>query len=293
MTSPLVTIIIPTYNRLDSLRQTVESVRRQRYPAVELIVVDDGSTDGTAEWLNASGIRVLQTGGRRGPSRARNLGIGEAAGEYVWFLDSDVILPDEELIARMVAQFSSRPETGSLGGEIVMHENDHDRAYGRQVLWNASNVRVTAERGKDGLVPCDYLATCNCFTKREYLARIGGFDERFVFGAEDMDLGVRLKQLGLANYLCFDLSVHHFHARTGRYEGETARYQHTRVQFARKHYRIPRLLLMFGADLVSSISFYLLLTPKLAVMAMQRRRITRQNLAGGWYLLRPYLKPTL
>jgi len=87
---PLFSVVIPTYNRLSLLRGTFESVRRQSYSDFELIVVDDGSTDATRDWLTShkGAVRVIEQS-NRGPGAARNLGVREARGDYVAFLDSD------------------------------------------------------------------------------------------------------------------------------------------------------------------------------------------------------------
>jgi GT2 family glycosyltransferase len=269
--------------------KTIESIRRLSGRNYEVIVIDDGGDDGSPEALaGMDEVRVLVNEIRQGPSCGRNRGLREARGEYVWFLDSDVILPDEHLLERMVAAFSANPCTGSLGGEIVVHEQQTDRAYGRNVRWNAHNVRVTAHADDVGPVPCDYLATCNCFTRKEYAQKLNGFDERFIFGAEDMDFGVRILELGYQNYLQHDLAVLHYHEKKGRYSDETVRYQTTRIVFARKHYGRTRILAMMMVDAVSFLIFYLLLVPKLAMMIISCREIASQNLTGGWNILMPY-----
>lgn len=90
MTAPLFSIIVPTYNRCDLLRQAVESVWNQMLPDYELIVVDDGSTDGTREYLRSIEycVNVLYQA-NRGPGSARNRGIEAATGDWIVFLDSD------------------------------------------------------------------------------------------------------------------------------------------------------------------------------------------------------------
>jgi glycosyltransferase involved in cell wall biosynthesis len=88
--SPLVSVVIPTYNRAGMLQRALDSVYAQTYEPIEIIVVDDGSTDATGEILkrNATRIRAIQ-GQHRGASNARNLGMAAAQGTYISFLDSD------------------------------------------------------------------------------------------------------------------------------------------------------------------------------------------------------------
>lgn len=90
MKQPLVSVIIPTYNRAGTIGKAVSSALEQSYPATEVIIVDDGSTDDTAAALAAFGdrIRVIRQA-NAGPSAARNRGAAGAHGEYIAFLDSD------------------------------------------------------------------------------------------------------------------------------------------------------------------------------------------------------------
>jgi GT2 family glycosyltransferase len=87
---PLFSIIIPTYNRLPYLKKTLASIWEQSFTDFEIIVVDDGSTDGTVDYLRELGKSVeLLRQENRGPGAARNLGVEHANGEYIAFLDSD------------------------------------------------------------------------------------------------------------------------------------------------------------------------------------------------------------
>src|SRR5437867_2754121 len=86
----LFSVVIPAFNRREFLPLTLESVGQQRFADYEVIVVDDGSTDGTVEHLRWLGSRArVLTQANRGPGPARNRGVAEARGEYVAFLDSD------------------------------------------------------------------------------------------------------------------------------------------------------------------------------------------------------------
>lgn len=88
--TPVFSVIIPTHDRLELLKKAVQSIIQQSFPAYEIIVVDDGSTDGTSDWLaeNESWLRGIKQP-NRGPGAARNAGARVARGEYLTFLDSD------------------------------------------------------------------------------------------------------------------------------------------------------------------------------------------------------------
>ena len=89
-TMPLVSIILPTYNRADTIRRAIRSVEAQTYTNWELIVIDDGSTDGTADQVAGLDARVrIIRQGNQGTAGARNAGLKASRGEYLAFLDSD------------------------------------------------------------------------------------------------------------------------------------------------------------------------------------------------------------
>jgi glycosyltransferase involved in cell wall biosynthesis len=183
---PLVSIIVPTYNRAALLRETITSVLAQTYPAIELIVVDDGSTDATPELLASYGdrIRVIrkQNGGG---TAARNTGLAAARGAYVSFLDHDDLLLPEK-IARQVALLERRPELGAV----------HCRWY----FIDREGARIDTI----GMLPAgDLLAplTLGCFIwsggpliRRSVLAEVGGFDP--AIWSSDWDMWLRIARAG-------------------------------------------------------------------------------------------------
>ena len=86
---PFFSVVMPVLNGGADLDRCLTALRGSAFRDWELIVVDDGSSDGSPERARAAGARVLESGGRRGPGAARNLGAGEARGDYLFFLDAD------------------------------------------------------------------------------------------------------------------------------------------------------------------------------------------------------------
>lgn len=110
-----VTVVIPCYNQARYLGDAVRSVRRQRHPAVECLVVDDGSTDGTAAVAQALGGGLVRQRANQGVSAARNAGLAAAQGDLVLFLDADdELLPDG--IAHLVDALAAHPEAAAVVG---------------------------------------------------------------------------------------------------------------------------------------------------------------------------------
>ena len=194
---PLVSAIVATYNRADEISRAIESILTQTYENLEVIVVDDGSTDGTLEVLQKFGrrLRVLRQR-NAGPSAARNRGISQARGEIISFLDSDDIwLPEK--IARQVATLA---KAGDAVPCCVCNAilKSKDRAA---MTSFANSLLYTSEQ--EGLwinAPQVLLHRFMLFNqivaiRREALARIGGFDESLRY-LEDYDLALRLSLLG-------------------------------------------------------------------------------------------------
>jgi glycosyltransferase involved in cell wall biosynthesis len=138
MTSPLVSVIIPTYNRETLILRAIDSVLRQTYQNFELIVVDDKSTDGTQQVLSSirdPRLRVLRHSTNSGPPATRNTGINAASGEYLAFLDSD----DEWLEQKLEVQLA------------VMREKDAHFCYCQLYCYNPDGTRtILPQRGYTG-----------------------------------------------------------------------------------------------------------------------------------------------
>src|SRR5438094_1085159 len=107
--APSVSVVIPVYNGAAHLEACLTALRAAQTQPLECIVVDDGSTDNSAEVAARFDVKVLSTNGRLGPAHARNLGVQQARGEIVLFLDSDVcVAPDA--ISKIADEFRWHPD---------------------------------------------------------------------------------------------------------------------------------------------------------------------------------------
>lgn len=185
----LVSVVLPTYNRLAYLRQAVQSVLDQTYRRWELIVVDDGSTDGTAEYLASLGtrVRVLTLAGRGGAARARNAGVGAARGAYVAFLDSDDVWLPEKL-AMQVAGL--RAQSRCRWSYTFFRRINDD---GEEIPLPAGRRWVACEGWilEELITVVAWVATPAVVAERSLLSDVGGFDESLE-SSEDYDLWLRL-----------------------------------------------------------------------------------------------------
>lgn len=190
--SPVVSVIIPTYNRDAYLREAVESVLRQTHRDWELIVVDDGSTDGSRAWLAGLSdhrVHVILSEHVGNPNAVRNLALARARGRYVAFLDSDDWW-DAEKLARQVEALAANPDCAwsysafrgvdATGREVPLAEPEPFVPQGGWVL----------ERFVSGQVR---IHTSTVMADRELVEQVGRFDERYIITG-DFDLWIRLAE---------------------------------------------------------------------------------------------------
>lgn len=190
-------VVMATYNRIDLLRSAIDSLFGQRDVSFEVIVVDDGSSDGTMQYLeNASRtspipFQFLQTPENSGPAVARNLGWPLAAAPFVAFTDDDC-----------------EADPGWLRS-LLDHADNVDIVQGRTVpnpnhpvvsCWNRT---VKAEKFSDR------YHLCNLLVRKSVLVNVGGFDETFDFAGEDSDFGWRARKAGHTGTYCADGLVLH------------------------------------------------------------------------------------
>ncbi len=182
---PKVSVIIPTYNRLPMLKEAVNSVLAQQFEDMELIVVDDGSTDGTAEEMKRYGgrVKLIQQSQNRGVSAARNKGILHARGKYIAFLDSD----DLWVKGKLKVQVS------------FLDENPHYPICYTDEVWIRRGKRVNPmlKHSKysgwifEKCLPLCIISPSSVMMKRTLFSRVGLFDEALPV-CEDYDFWLRI-----------------------------------------------------------------------------------------------------
>jgi glycosyltransferase involved in cell wall biosynthesis len=211
---PRVSVIICTLNRAALLKRILEGLRRQTYPIFEVIVVNGPSTDETDAVLNEFAA-YIQIGvcPDRNVSAARNVGIKLAQGEILAFTDDDAV-PDPKWLDNLVAPYSD-PNIAGAGGSIF------DATAGRMVFvvcvcTRAGDVSLLEEFSEayvqPGADPVLYLTGGNMSFRRSVLSELGGFDERYPYGYEDVDLGCRLIDAGKKIAIAPDALVNHYPA---------------------------------------------------------------------------------
>ncbi|HSW50893.1 MAG TPA: glycosyltransferase family A protein [Bryobacteraceae bacterium] len=197
-----VSVIIPVYNSAAHLKTCLSHLAQWPAGPLELIVVDDGSTDGSAEVARSFNAVVLSTGGRKGPARARNIGARAARGEILLFIDSDVCVHPDTL-ERVREDFRRHPELDALIGSYDSSPQSPDFISQYKNLMHS----YVHQRGR--LEACTFWSGCGAIRRQVFLEH-AGFDESYGRPAiEDIELGYRLRQAGRNMVLDKDLQVTH------------------------------------------------------------------------------------
>jgi glycosyltransferase involved in cell wall biosynthesis len=191
----LVSVIIPAYNKSDYTCRTVDSVLAQTYPHIEILVVDDGSTDDTRRRMEAYGGRIRYIYKKNGGAcSARNEGIRQAKGEYLAFLDcDDLYLPAK--IELSVKYLTEHPEAGFVHTKAYTMDRDdktvgvYERLASRRDGWIA-----------EGLIMGNFICNSTVVARRRCIDQAGLFDET-IFMPADWDMWLRLAEQAPAGYI--------------------------------------------------------------------------------------------
>ncbi len=202
VSAPAVSVVIPSWNGRQQLGRVLESLEAQQFDAFETIVVDNGSSDGSVEYLAAEwpAVRVLALPENCGFAGAVNAGIAAGEGEYVALLNNDVEL-EPGWLAATTAVLEREPSTASVASKLLewSRRNVLDGA-GDLVGWDGYCVRRGKGQRDRGQYDASHRVLSACAAaalyRRRALEEVGTFDERFFAYIEDVDWGLRAQLAG-------------------------------------------------------------------------------------------------
>ena len=236
---PSISVVVITLNEGERLRETVEGLRITLPPEAELIVVDDGSTDGSTEFLAAQDEPALLLRARGlGTARARNWGARHSHGDHLIFADAHIALPSGwwEPIVELLA----RPETGAAAPMVSDLNDPGCRGYGLRLRRDLTCEWMPGRQAEPYTVPL--LPGCCLGMRREVFETIGGFDEGLLrWGGMEHELGVRLWLLGYELWLAPEVDCRHLFRDEGAYHVEWSWLIHNRLRLAFLHFDRPRI----------------------------------------------------
>lgn len=204
----LVSVVIPTYNAVDTLGAQLDALERQDYAGTfEVVIADNGSTDGLAAFVSGRSSRVpervVDASDRRGVSHARNVGCRESAGELIVICDADDVVVPGWLSALVAVAATAECVGGSLDATML---NDAST-----IAWRFPH-RPDTLPVKLRFLP--YAHGCNIAVWRDVVDSLGGWEESYQGGGEDVDFAWRLQLAGGRLAVAPDAVVHYRHRET-------------------------------------------------------------------------------
>jgi O-antigen biosynthesis protein len=195
-----VSIYVPAYNGEPYLAECLGAIQRQTVPPVDVLVVDDGSTDRTREVARELGVRVISHPANRGLGAARNTGLRAARTGLVASLDADCVA-EPDWLERLIVHLP-RERTALFGGRL-------EEAVQRTAADRFRRRHMGQGRGPMPLVNPARLSGSNTLARREAIEAVGGYDERYRTNNEDADLCARLRAGGYDLFYEPAALVHH------------------------------------------------------------------------------------
>ena len=229
MKKPLVSIIILNWNGLEHLETCLPSVIGQTYENIEIIVVDNGSTDGSVEYVqqNYDTIKLVCNSTNVGFSKGNNIGIQIASGKYIAVLNNDTEL-DSNWVSSLVEVAEEHPDAGMFACKILSYYDRNSIDCVGHLIYpdglSRGRGRGEIDKGQyNKIEEVAFPSGCAALYRKEMLEQIGLFDERFFIYVEDSDLGMRGR---LAGWKCLyvpnAIVYHKYSATMGGYSPQKA-----------------------------------------------------------------------
>ena len=217
----LVSVVIPTWNRAEMVQKCVESVLQSDYENIEVIVIDNNSTDKTLDVLKEKyhyepRLKVYKLKENLMAAGGRNAGFSCSSGEYILILDNDnIVYPD--MISKLLEAFSKKKEASFIGALSINVKSNTIWVLqgGYQNFWTSRTYAFGQGLSADSVDDLDdfyeTMGAPNAFMiKRDVLEKVGGFDEQFYAMYEEIDYAYRLKKAGMKAYLCTIARTSHY-----------------------------------------------------------------------------------
>jgi GT2 family glycosyltransferase len=257
--TPSVSVVILNWNGKQDTLECLASIRRIDYPNVEVIVVDNGSTDGSATAIQATfpDVTLLETGSNLGYAGGNNVGMRyamEHGAQYVLLLNNDTVV-DEALVREFIRAADTLGDDAILSAQIYFHADPETLWYaGGRVVPSTGNTYHEGFRsparthGHADIAQTDYASGCAFFVSTRLLSRIGLFDERFFLLYEETDLCYRARDIGAKCYVVPRAKV--WHKVSVSFGGANSPsyiyfWSRNRLLWAEKHLSCRRLLRMY------------------------------------------------
>jgi GT2 family glycosyltransferase len=222
---PRVSVVVCSYNGEATIGACLEALSRLDYPDYEVIVVDDGSTDRTAEIAAGFDVQLIRSD-NRGLSAARNLGIEAATGEIVAFTDDDAS-PDRDWLRYLSHAFVCTDHVGIGGPNVPPRDVETVERAVANAPGGPTHVLLSDE-------VAEHIPGCNMAFRRDALQAVGGFDQQFRIAGDDVDICWRLQERGWTIGFCPAAVVLH------RRRGSVRAYLRQQVEYGKAEALLER-----------------------------------------------------
>jgi len=219
---PDVDIVIPTYNGSGHIANLLESIKKQTYHKFTCFVIDDSSKDETVDLIkeNYPWVNLIEQNQNNGPAMNRNIAIGLGHSPYIVIFDDDTFLKDRSWLTKAIRKIKDNPNIGQLATMIVSGYDESilldcgisGNGYIFGGLFHQENIdRVEGKH----LVPRRALGACSASTvlRRDVFEKAGGFDPKYFYPSEDLDLSLRIHLMGYDVFYEPSLVTYHYESQ--------------------------------------------------------------------------------
>jgi len=280
-----ISAVIPHRNSGELLERCVDALLAGRVD--EIVVADEASTDGSVDRVaHKPRVRVVQST-RRGFAAAMNAGIEAARGDRLLLLNSDAFVKPET-VERLNRRLDENPRLALCGAALLNPDGTRSKSHTfRFTFWRALadtlNIRPPLDQAGSGFTRADAVLPTCALARREALEQIGGFDERFLFYYEDLDLSQRLAQAGWEQGIDWTAEAVHVSGGStseGARQRWFAQYHRSRLIYMRKHY--PRGWLVYAGMWATKASVHAVTWDVRARLRRRRSDAAGAALAREW-----------
>jgi GT2 family glycosyltransferase len=242
----LITVAILNHNGGDKLKKTVQAALKQNYKPIEFLVLDNGSEDGSVDYIRQfEQIRLLRSSTNIGYGAGKNELVRNSNGHYILTLDNDIELPHPEFLSKLLAEFKSLPDVAYLSP--LCRDIDKDYLDTGSLQFNRINRRVElSDIQNTGIHTVPRYRGGICFFEKHVFDKLGVFDEIYPFNIDDYDMSARAYLDGFKIYRTTNLTAVHLGVDTRKdIKAITWKTQYQFAGFSRmiwKNYRWYNLL---------------------------------------------------
>ena len=199
----LISVVMLNFNGLTYLKKTIPKILKLNWPNYEFVIIDNGSTDGSIEFINKfDKIRLIKNGKNLGYSKGKNIGVKNARGKYILLLDNDMIIENKNILSDLLKFYSSKKNIAFVSTTMINLNEKKTIMYGCFYSFYGQREKKLIYPSK---LPKDYIVPApsggNIFFKKDIWKKLGGYDESFPFNIDDYDIGARSVIYGYNNYI--------------------------------------------------------------------------------------------